>query len=416
MLHPQKQAARSVDSIASIPGILPQVPASKRQKPSTIGGDLTKLLDEVSVILGKVLMQLQEGLYSSAAMTHAPAYDLLVKVYCDLSDHVEETSEPSEDGDLALARASAQLLIDIAEKTSRQLSPRPSQSELRDISATSIFDSPKSAVGQFGSDHHVFHGAAEGVNFEDVAGCDDAKAALREALVFPLQFSHLFGPGKLPTWKRILLFGPPGTGKTYLARATAGELQAKFFSVSSADLITSLFGESERLIRTLFAEAANSTTQNGLSAASARSAVIFIDEIDSLCRKRTRSDPLPELPSPIILLMSIYIPQNRRQEQLIWHGFSQEDDSVRRIKTTLLTEIEGFEAIGKGFLQGLLVSRWSPLTWDFLLLLLASSTPENGAFLLCATNCPWEIDPAFLRRFQRRSAVNSTPRHWPADC
>src|SRR3954471_8522292 len=83
------------------------------------------------------------------------------------------------------------------------------------------------------------------VKWEDVAGLEQAKEALKEAVILPIKFPHLF-QGKRQPWKGILLYGPPGTGKSYLAKAVATEANSTFFSVSSSDLVSKWMGESER--------------------------------------------------------------------------------------------------------------------------------------------------------------------------
>lgn len=89
------------------------------------------------------------------------------------------------------------------------------------------------------------------VRWEDVAGLEGAKEALKEAVILPIKFPHLF-TGKRKPWKGILLYGPPGTGKSYLAKAVATEANSTFFSVSSSDLVSKWMGESERLVSLLF--------------------------------------------------------------------------------------------------------------------------------------------------------------------
>ena len=86
---------------------------------------------------------------------------------------------------------------------------------------------------------------------KDIAGLENAKQTLREAIVLPLMRPDLFSGARRP-WKGILLFGPPGCGKTLLAKATAAEVEATFFNVSASSIIAKWLGESEKLVKTLF--------------------------------------------------------------------------------------------------------------------------------------------------------------------
>src|SRR5512135_283098 len=110
------------------------------------------------------------------------------------------------------------------------------------------------------------------VKWEEVVGLDTAKKAVKEAIVYPVQRPDLFPLG----WPRgILLFGPPGCGKTLLAAATASEIDAAFFNVDAASIMSKWLGESERNVAHLF-ESARRISEEG------RPAIVFVDELDSL--------------------------------------------------------------------------------------------------------------------------------------
>ncbi|KAK9467536.1 P-loop containing nucleoside triphosphate hydrolase protein [Lipomyces arxii] len=112
------------------------------------------------------------------------------------------------------------------------------------------------------------------VRWEDIAGLELAKDALKEAVILPIKFPQLFTGNRRPV-SGILLYGPPGTGKSYLAKAVATEANSTFFSVSSSDLVSKWMGESERLVKALFTMAREN-----------KPSVIFIDEVDALCGPR----------------------------------------------------------------------------------------------------------------------------------
>lgn len=133
------------------------------------------------------------------------------------------------------------------------------------------------------------------VKWEDVANLEIAKAALREAVILPMARPDLFQGARRP-WKGILMFGPPGCGKTYLAKAVASEVNATFFSVSAANLVSKWLGEAEKLVKQLYESAKKEAPS-----------IIFFDEVDSLVSARG----------------------------------SGENEAMRRVKTQLLQAIEG---------------------------------------------------------------------------
>ncbi len=130
----------------------------------------------------------------------------------------------------------------------------------------------------------------------EVAGLDDAKQAINDAILTPLKHPELFKGKARQPWRGILFYGPAGCGKTLIAKAVASEVNATFFNVSAANIVSKWLGESERLVMHLFQLARKN-----------QPAIVFIDELDSI-------------------------------------GVSRSGDDVggeRRMKTQLLTELQG---------------------------------------------------------------------------
>eukprot|EP01147_Barroeca_monosierra_P007354 gene7354-502_t len=143
------------------------------------------------------------------------------------------------------------------------------------------------------------------IAWKDVAGLDAAKEALQEAVILPMRLPQMF-KGKREPWRGILLFGPPGTGKSYLAKAVASEANGStFISVSSSDLVSKWQGQSERLVKELFEMARERSP-----------CIVFVDEIDSLCSARS----------------------------------DNESESSRRIKTEFLVQMQGVGQKNDGIL------------------------------------------------------------------
>jgi SpoVK/Ycf46/Vps4 family AAA+-type ATPase len=183
------------------------------------------------------------------------------------------------------------------------------------------------------------------VHWDDVAGLEIAKSALKETVVYPFLRPDLFMGLREPA-RGMLLFGPPGTGKTMLARAVATESKSTFFAISASSLTSKFLGESEKLVRALFSLAK-------LLAPS----IIFVDEIDSLLSSR---------------------------------GGSSEHEATRRIKTEFLIQ-------------------WSDLQKAAAGRETSDKDKETGdatrVLVLAATNLPWAIDEAARRRFVRRQYI-----------
>ncbi|PCH40420.1 ATPase [Wolfiporia cocos MD-104 SS10] len=126
----------------------------------------------------------------------------------------------------------------------------------------------------------VIHPDDIDVRFTDIGGLEPIIASLRESVIYPLVYPHLFTSSSLlGAPKGVLLFGPPGCGKTMLAKALAKESGATFINIAASVLTNKWYGESNKLVAALFSLARKT-----------QPSIVFIDEIDSFLRERTKGD------------------------------------------------------------------------------------------------------------------------------
>ncbi|CAL4948651.1 unnamed protein product [Urochloa decumbens] len=178
----------------------------------------------------------------------------------------------------------------------------------------------------------VIPASETGVTFDDIGALADIKESIQELVMLPLQRPDLFNDGLLKPCKGILLFGPPGTGKTMLAKAVANEAGASFINISMSGITSKWYGEAEKTIKALFSLATKIAPT-----------IIFVDEVDSMLGTRESSN---------------------------------ENEVSRRIKNEFMTH------------------------WDGLL-----SKPNERILVLGATNRPFDLDDAIIRRFEHRVMV-----------
>jgi len=140
----------------------------------------------------------------------------------------------------------------------------------------------QATVDRRGKNSSVFMIEKPNTRFRDVAGMKGVKEEIKKAIVYPFEHPNLYRIYGKRSGEGILLYGPPGCGKTLIARAAAGELGVSFLSIKVSDILSKWVGESEKNIQLLFEQAYTKSPS-----------IIFIDELDAIGGKRGGSSEGP---------------------------------------------------------------------------------------------------------------------------
>ncbi|KAF6161439.1 hypothetical protein GIB67_009318 [Kingdonia uniflora] len=242
-----------------------------------------------------------------------------------LCHHLMENTEVNEeDGKLILLSKSIQYGLGILQ--SIQSESKSLKKSLKDIATENEFEKRLLV--------DVIPPTDIGVTFDDIGALENVKDTLKELVMLPLQRPELFCKGQLTKpCKGILLFGPPGTGKTMLAKAVATEAGANFINISMSSITSKWFGEGEKYVKAVFSLASKIAPS-----------VIFVDEVDSMLGRR-------ESPG--------------------------EHEAMRKMKNEFM------------------------VNWDGL-----RTKDKERVLVLAATNRPFDLDEAVIRRLPRRLMVN----------
>ncbi|XP_004500647.1 uncharacterized protein [Cicer arietinum] len=241
-----------------------------------------------------------------------------------LSHHLMQNSEVNTDAKLVLSCESIQYGIGILQAIQNE--SKSLKKSLKDVVTENEFE--KRLLGD------VIPPSDIGVTFDDIGALENVKDTLKELVMLPLQRPELFCKGQLTKpCKGILLFGPPGTGKTMLAKAVATDAGANFINISMSSITSKWFGEGEKYVKAVFSLASKIAPS-----------VIFVDEVDSMLGRR-------ENPG--------------------------EHEAMRKMKNEFM------------------------VNWDGL-----RTKDTERVLVLAATNRPYDLDEAVIRRLPRRLMVN----------
>ncbi|KAL8054847.1 hypothetical protein ABFX02_04G019300 [Erythranthe guttata] len=242
-----------------------------------------------------------------------------------LSHHFMNCSEaPLKDSKIVISSESIVYGVNILHGIQNE--NKSSKKSLKDVATENEFE--KKLLGE------VIPPGDIGVTFDDIGALENVKETLKELVMLPLQRPELFSKGQLTKpCKGILLFGPPGTGKTMLAKAVATEAGANFINISMSSITSKWFGEGEKYVKAVFSLASKIAPS-----------VVFVDEVDSMLGRR-------ENPG--------------------------EHEAMRKMKNEFM------------------------VNWDGL-----RTKDKERVLVLAATNRPFDLDEAVIRRLPRRLMVN----------
>ncbi|VFQ61685.1 unnamed protein product [Cuscuta campestris] len=240
-----------------------------------------------------------------------------------LSHHLMQNPQEDSDAMTAMSSESIQYGVDILQDTQNE--SKSLKKSLKDVVTENDFEKRLLA--------DVIPSVDIGVTFDDIGALENIKDTLKELVMLPLQRPELFSKGQLTKpCKGILLFGPPGTGKTMLAKAVATEAGANFINISMSSIASKWFGEGEKYVKAVFSLASKIAPS-----------VIFVDEVDSMLGRR-------ENPG--------------------------EHEAMRKMKNEFM------------------------MNWDGL-----RTKDTERVLVLAATNRPYDLDEAVIRRMPRRLMV-----------